>query len=268
MVREREGAVMSIEKQIKMENMREDFPRLPNAPITEALIDIRCELDTDFNVEEFKTLGQTLSNEYPNEKTMHLHQTKIGLDDNKQDISAIDTIRGYRYESSNGVKIVQLRTDGFTYNRLKPYGSWLELRDEAVRVWNLYFDLVKPKLINRIALRYINNLNAPLPMTDLKDYLTCPPEVPEGLPQFIHSFYCRISIPSADERIYGAITQSLDPLVDLKDKIPIILDIDVVKSTQSGFLEEDIVIILEKLRTFKNQIFFNSITTKLLETYK
>lgn len=248
--------------------MPEDFPRLPNAPITEALIDIRCNLDSEFYVEEFKSIGEILSKEYPIEKTLYLHETKIGLVDNQQNISSQDTIEGYRYESTDGIKIVQLRNNGFTYNRLKPYESWIELRDEAIRIWNLYIDLVKPKLINRIALRYINNLNAPLPMSDFKDYLTCPPEVPDGLLQLIRSFLCRVVIPHADERIHGVITQSFDPVVELKDKIPILLDIDVVKMTQDGFLEEDILVILEKLRNFKNQIFFKSITTKLLDTFK
>lgn len=244
-----------------------EYPNLANAPITEALVDIRLKLPKGFNVDNFKLIGKKLMDEYPIEKTLHFREAKISYKDKEQRIATHDTINGYRYQSSNGTKIVQLRDDGFTYNKLKPYNSWEDVRDEALRIWNLYTDLVKPEFINRIALRYINNLNAPLPMNDFKVYLTCPPEVPQGLPQNISSFLYRVVVPQSDNRITAIITQALEAKVDFKDKLPIILDIDVFKITPEGFLEENISAILEKLRTLKNQIFFNSVTKKLLEAY-
>lgn len=248
--------------------MSEKYPKLAKAPITEALIDIRLKLPRSFNVDNFKSIGSQIRSEYPKEKTIYLHEAKISYQQKEQNIAASHIVNGYRYESSDGAKIVQLREDGFTFNRLKPYDNWLDIRDESLRLWNFYNDLVKPEYINRIALRYINNLNAPLPMNDFKDYLSCPPEVPEGLPQVIRSFFYRVIIPHSDARITAIITQALEAKVDIKDKIPIILDIDVFKMTEEGFLREDMVVILEKLREFKNLIFFSSITPKLLETYK
>lgn len=248
--------------------MSNEYPILANAPIKEAIVDIRLKLPKDFNVNEFKSIGKKLSDDYPIEKTMHAHETKIDLKDNEKKIITQDKVNGYRYESSNGTKIVQFRDNGFTYNRLKPYVSWADIRDEAFRIWNLYIDLIEPEFINRIALRYINNLNAPLPMRDFKDYLTCPPEVPEGLPQGISSFFYRVVVPHSDSRITAIITQAMEATLDIKNNIPIILDIDVFKITEDGFLKEDILAIFEKLRIFKNQIFFKSITPKLLETYQ
>lgn len=248
--------------------MSNEYPNLANAPIKEAIVDIRLKLPKEFNVHHFKSIGEKLKNDYPTEKTIHFHETKIGLKGSDKIISTHEKINGYRYESLDGIKIVQLKDDGFTYNRLKPYESWDEVRDEAMRIWNLYTDLIKPEFINRIALRYINNLNAPLPMKDFKDYLTCPPEVPEGLPQGISSFLYRVVVPHSDSRITAIITQAMEATLDIKNKIPIILDIDVFKITEDGFLKEDILVIFEKLRIFKNQVFFKSITPKLLETYQ
>ena len=248
--------------------MSEKYPTLPNAPITEALVDIRCKLPKGFNLDQFKSIGSKITREYSIEKTMKFHETKIDVKDREQSVTTHDKINGYRYESSNGTKIVQLRDDGFTFNRLKPYKNWDEVRDEALQLWNYYKELVQPVFISRIAVRYINNLNIPMPIIDFRDYLTCPPEVPEGLPQGIISFFYRVVIPAPDPRITAIITQALEPKVDFKDNLPIILDIDVIKFTPDGFLEEDILAILEKLRNFKYQIFFKSITKKLLETYQ
>lgn len=247
--------------------MTNQYPTLTNAPITEAIVDIQCKLPKGLQVDQFKAIGESISGEYPIEKVMHLHQAKIDVNDSEQKVTTHGKINGYRYESTDGKKIVQLRDNGFTYSRLKPYVDWNDIRDGALSIWNLYLDLVKPELINRIALRYINNLNAPLPMSDFKEYLTCPPEVPEGLPQSVISFFYRVVIPHSDRRITAVISQAFEAQVEFKDKLPIILDIDVFKITTDGFLEDDIVTILEKLRNFKNQIFFSSITKKLLETY-
>ncbi|MDA2921474.1 TIGR04255 family protein, partial [Desulfobacterota bacterium AH_259_B03_O07] len=162
--------------------------------------------------------------DYPTEKTIRLHEAKIGVKDKERSVITHDKITGYRYESEDRTRIVQLRVDGFTFNRLKPYKRWKEVRDEALRLWNYYKELVKPEFIKRIALRYINNLNIPMPINDFRDYLTCPPEVPEGLPQGISSFFYRVVIPANDSRITAIITQALDRKVDIKDYLPIILD--------------------------------------------
>lgn len=247
--------------------MTDQYPTLTNAPITEAMVDIQCKLPKGFHIDQFKAIGAIISEEYPIEKIMRFHQAQIDVNDSEQKVTTHDKINGYRYESDDGKKIVQLRDNGFTYNRLKPYVDWKDIRDGALSIWKLYIDLVKPELINRIALRYINNLNAPLPMSDFKEYLTCPPEIPEGLPQSLISFFYRVVVPHPDKRITAIISQAFEAQVEFKDKLPIILDIDVFKITTDGFIEEDVVAILEKLRDFKNQIFFSSITRKLLETY-
>ena len=248
--------------------MAEIYPTLPKAPITEALVDIRCKLPKGFNVDQFKIIGAKISKDYPKEKVIRFQETKIDFKEEEQSVTTHRGINGYRYESSDGTKIVQLRLDGFTFNRLKPYKNWEEVRDDSLRIWNLYRESIKPEIINRIALRYINNLNIPMPINDFGDYLTCPPEVPEGLPQGIISFFYRVVVPADDPRIQAIITQAFEPKVDIKENLPIILDIDVFKLTPDGFLEEDILAILEKLRDFKNQIFFKSITPKLVETYQ
>lgn len=248
--------------------MSEKYPNLKNPPITEAIIDIRLKLPNDFNVDDFKSIGHAIKENYPVERTLHVGQAKIRLDSAGQSISTQHDINGYRYQSTDGLNIVQLRRNGYTYNRLHPYHSWVEIKDEAMRIWELYLNLARPEHIQRVALRYINNLNVPLPMDDFKDYLTCPPEVPEGLPQILSSFLTTLIVPKKDSDIYARISQSYEPKVDIKDKIPILLDIDVFKLLDEEFQLDNIVDVFEELRIYKNEVFFNSITDKLLEEYK
>ena len=88
------------------------------------------------------------------------------------------------------------------------------------------------------------------------------------MPQTLSSFFYRVVVPANDLGVTAIITQALESKDDIKDNVPVILDIDVIKSNSDGFLEDDILSILEKLRKFKNQIFFKSITDKLLEEYR
>jgi uncharacterized protein (TIGR04255 family) len=50
-------------------------------------------------------------------------------------------------------------------------------------------------------------------------------------------------------------------------KLPIILDIEVIKERTAGIEERETWNLLEKMRNFKNEIFFRFITEKLKEIY-
>jgi uncharacterized protein (TIGR04255 family) len=246
--------------------MLKDYQILKKAPITEALIDIRVKLSSDFDIKNLSSIYDSIKNQYP-EKQEQL-QSKVKFEPKAEEIvkSSRPEINGYRYFSSDKKQIVQARLDGFTFSRLHPYVKWEELRDEAYRLWQLYKDTTSPESITRVAVRYINNLNIPMPIKDFDDYLTAPPTVPEGLPQGVSSFLTRTVIHEPSFGANAIITQALEQ-VDT-DVAPVILDIDVFKLESKGIVEKDAWEIMEKLRHFKNKIFFSSITDDLKEMYK
>ncbi len=246
--------------------MPEDYPILKNAPITEALIDIRVKLPSDFDVKNISAIYESIKNQYP-EKQERI-QSKVKFEPKAEEIVKASklVIDGYRYVSSDKKQIMQARLDGFTVSRLYPYIKWEELRDEAFRLWQLYKDITSPESITRVAVRYINNLNIPMPIGDFSEYLTAPPTVPEGLSQGVSSFLARIVMHEPSFGANAIITQALEQIVT--DKVPIILDIDVFKLQPEGIEEKDAWEIIEKLRHFKNKVFFSSITDNLKEMYK
>lgn len=248
--------------------LEEEYPILKNAPITEALIDIRVKLKKDFDISQLESIYNKISDQYLIKKIGKRREDKITIEEGKPTISAGEEIvYGYRYITDDKKQIFQARIDGFTFNRLKPYITWENMRDEAYRLWKIYADFTSPELITRVALRYINNLNIPMPIKDFGDFLTAPPIVPEKLPQEVSSFLNRVQIYEPSLSVFGIIIQALEQIIDPKFA-PIILDIDVFKQKQDGFEEKDAWETVEKLRHFKNKIFFNSITDKLKEVYK
>jgi len=242
--------------------------RLENAPITEALVDIRVNLPSDFDIKEFLTLSKDLSDRYPRHEERHLIAGSFGVEAGKPIVQAPEDkgIQGYIYKSGDGKNIAQFRIDGFTFSRLNPYSEWETVLSEAKRLWGLYSIKCLPELITRIAVRYINRLDLPLPIEDFADYLTAPPSVPDSLPQGVSQFLTRVVINDAD--ITANIIQTMKSSPEA-DHIGVILDIDVFKlKEETGFEESSIWPEFEKLRDFKNRIFFESITEKTARLYE
>ncbi len=87
--------------------------------------------------------------------------------------------------------------------------------------------------------------------------------MPQGLQC---SFLTRVVIHDPEIDAAAIITQAFEQIVDPK-LIPIILDIDVFRQKEV-ISEEEAWQTLEKLRHFKNRIFFASITEKTKELFQ
>lgn len=245
------------------------YSLLPNVPITEALIDIRIKAREDFDVARFLALHDAISGQYPEKKTRHKWEGRFEFKKGETPVTATtEKIDGYIFTSADGKQLLQARIDGFTFNRLNPYDKWETFRDEAFRLWGLYKELVSPEII-RVALRFINKINIPLSSQvalNFDDYLTAGPIVPNELPQGISSFLTRVIIHDPEIDAAAVITQAFEQIIDPK-LIPIILDIDAFKQKEV-LSEEEAWQTLEKLRHFKNKIFFASITEKTKELFQ
>ena len=83
------------------------------------------------------------------------------------------------------------------------------LRDDAKQLWLHYVDLARPVSVARIALRYINRIEIPLPFEDYKEYVLTIPEIAPGIPQGLAHFFMRLEIPYP-EQFMAIITQTID----------------------------------------------------------
>lgn len=245
-----------------------EFPILKNTPIKEALIDIRVKTPHGFKVEELKLLYPSIHEQYPHEREFRRYQSQVNFK-NEEVFSANgrNEILGYVYTSSDKKQIVQVRLDGFSFSRLYPYETWADLRREAFRLWELYEKVISPKIITRVALRYINNFKIPLPMVEFNDYLVAAPIVPEKLPQAVNSYLTRIVIPDDSISASAIVTQAFEGLLPGSNSVSIIFDIDVIKQLPDGIKFDKVWDDIEKLRCFKNKIFFENTTKKLREFY-
>jgi len=239
---------------------------LNNAPITEALIDLVVKLPIETkDVSRIRSLHERIRERFPQEKEMqHIeYQFEIGPPRKEKTTSSP---LGYRYDSADGRQVVQAKLNGFTFSWLKPYETWEVLRREAFSMWQLYQEIMKPEAIIRVATRYINQIEIPEPLTDFDDYLTAGPVVPKALPQVLTSFFTRIVVPDEENQMTAVITQAFQ-LGAKSNVVPVILDIDVSKEKLFAN-QSDAWDTIDSLRSFKNLIFFDSITEKTAELFE
>jgi uncharacterized protein (TIGR04255 family) len=147
------------------------YNRLPkqhyrNAPITEAVIDLRVEVPADLGLKNLRdVLAEDAEMErYPSKEALLLEGVQFARSgDGASTTSTLRQEIGVRFHSTDGKYVFQARRDGFTLSRLSPYENWASFRTEARRLWNLYRATARPTRVLRAALRYINRINIPLP---------------------------------------------------------------------------------------------------------
>ena len=92
-----------------------------NAPINEALIDIRAELPKDVTLSTLEAFHAEVKERYPGKKKRLLLEEQISIE---APPSEKRTELGFAFESEDGKQIFQARLDGFTFSRLRPYTNW------------------------------------------------------------------------------------------------------------------------------------------------
>ena len=245
----------------------ENFPR---PPITEALIDIRVSAPEGISFDQLEQFAADVSERFPNREERFHRQGGIRFEKDAP-VEVIEDKRekmGFLLFSESRDKAVQARTDGFTLSKLKPYESWHALRDEARELWALYSELVAPGKVVRLAARYINRIEISLPISDFKDYILTVPEIAPEVPQGITEFFFRVIIPKPEIEAIAIINATMQSPTENGKVLPYILDIDVARNAVIKPDSEKIWDMLEDIRNYKNEIFFNSITERTKKMFR
>lgn len=232
----------------------------PNAPITEALIDLRAVFDDENLSEKLARVVEQLKGEFPTVEQRVQVTFAINPREELNPPNVAEEV-GKFLHSENREKAIQVRVSGFTYSKLKPYQDWNELRDNTRRLWDIYRDTTKPKKVVRLASRFINRIELPLPV-DFDDYFNTKIQIADGLPQGIAEQFSRIVVPQPELGLVAVITTTLEKPNEDRTIIPFIFDIDVFKNVDYEADADAIWDDLEHIREYKDEIFFQSTTEK------
>jgi len=237
------------------------FEIYPNAPITEAVLDIRTRLSDPSLDELSKIRDAAYPNLYP---TPNLMLFSFTVGPGSPQVNTSSEPMGYAYRSNDEKNIFQVRKDGFTHNRLAPYTEWQSFSSEARRLWALYKGAAGPTVVEMIGLNYINEFYLPFGLS-FEKYFRTYVEVPKELPQNLigFSFSYQLLIPGDAGLLQ--IAQGYGP-IKKPDHSTVILNIQTSKQINRAvgeIAEEELWAMFESLRFAKSQAFEACITDKV-----
>jgi len=244
------------------------MPHYAKAPIKEALIDIRVDANPDLTFDDLHAVGRFVQPSYPLEETRNLSQSVIQFGPSAVQATAQQQPWALVFRNEEKTQVLQARLDGFTFSRLAPYEDFEHLRDEARRLWDIYRNLTHPRRVNRVAVRYINELYLPGAKVEPEDYFNIFPQVSKGLRSELRDFgrfFMNLQLHQYD--LHGILVLNLATAPQPSTKVGIILDLDLfVENPQIANNDEDrLWEFFNRLRDRKNEYFEAAITDKTRE---
>ncbi len=238
-------------------------PHLPNAPIKEAVLEIRAVLPEGVGVQALDAFTGAVAPEYAKRR----ERLRCALSFSEGAASGSQAVDGVLIQHQDEPHIVQARLDGFAFSRLQPYDCWESLRDEAIRLWAVYCDVLSPIRVTRLGIRYINNIELPI-NDDPAKVLNILPALPGILaPVGLSGFTLQLISEHPDFEASAKVLEHLPNIPSGAETVNVVLDIDVFKLQEYAPNDPSLWEHLGQLRELKNVIFFNSITPATRERY-
>jgi uncharacterized protein (TIGR04255 family) len=237
-------------------------PHLQQAPIMEAVLEVRCVLSEESS-ELLAEFERRVQPSYADKRERLCLQLSLAEDD----ATSTKQVDGLLLKHESAPQIVQARFDGFAFSRMRPYGQWCELREEASRLWAIYRDVFKPNKVVRLGLRYINTIEVNV-KSDLSETLRLLPTLPSPVaPSGITSFTLRVSAEYPDFEAAGNLLEHLPPVPPEAETAQALLDIDVYIHLDLDPDDSAIWTRFDQLRELKNFIFFSSVTPEAVRRF-
>jgi uncharacterized protein (TIGR04255 family) len=114
--------------------------RLPKAPIVEAVLDIGCDMPPAFDITAIEGRARDgFRDQYPKLRKQFIQQTRIETKpDATPQMSVRHGMQAFQFLQGDEKQLVQVRAQGFSFNRLAPYTSLDDYLPEIKRTWQLF----------------------------------------------------------------------------------------------------------------------------------
>ena len=252
-------------------NMNEPVLSLSSAPIVEAVLDIECDMPPAIEIASLESHARDLFlDQYPKFRTQFVQEHEIKQESGASPkMSVRQGIQALQFLQDDEKQLVQVRAEGFSFNRLAPYSSLDDYLSEIKRTWRLFVGLALPVQIRLIRLRYINRILLPLTngRVELDDYLKLGPRLPDEDRLTFAGFLNQHSAVEADTGNRVNIVLTTQP--PEQGMLPLIFDIEAA-STGNGEPSDWPWILsrIQSLRSLKNRIFRNTLTEQCLKLFQ
>ncbi len=245
--------------------------RLRKAPIVEAVLEIDCDMPPGFELAAVEGRAtDAFRDRYPQQRKQFLHGYRIEQPpDADAQLSAERGLHALQFVQGDERQIVQVRRQGFAFNRLSPYSTLDDYLPEVRRTWEIFQSIASPLQVRQVRLRYINRILLPLTegRVDLDEYLTGGPRLPdEGRLQFT-GFLTQYAAEESASRNQVKVVLTTQQVEGAR--LPLIFDIEAYREEHSEPGDWDRVLLqVQSLRELKNLIFRRTLTDLCLQLFQ
>ena len=226
-----------------------------NPPIKEAVFDLQIRSNSSFNENLFKEFLKQIG-----DYTSHGVMRNIDIDTHTN--TQTSQIVGYRCISKDEKQIVQFKKYGFSFSRLQIYDGWEKNCREALRLWNIYCEVMRPTAITRVATRFINQFHIPHVFAKPAEYFNTYIQYDDSISSVWGQMSYRLLLThSSSIKSHIMFNNNIN---QNDQSVNVVFDIDVF-SERLNLLQKDtsnVENIFNQMRKVKNEIFEKGITDK------
>jgi uncharacterized protein (TIGR04255 family) len=243
----------------------EHFPHLPRAPIVEAVIHWQAPSAKAFDQTQVQ---EEVKRRFPEYGCQAQQELRAIAQTSPEGVQSQQQARwdGFRL-TGKGIAdryVAQFKPNGVVFSRLAPYQSWEPFEAEALRFWDAYVELASPPVVQRLGVRFINQIMLGVDREAsyfLKQVPAPPPGIGLSSDQFFHQDTFRVS-----ESPYQ-INWIRTVQTTLHNERVLILDTDV--STEGIDSSRDVLLThLAEMRLLKNRVFFACMTQQAINQFR
>lgn len=234
------------------------------APIREAIVDIQgvspSASDPDALLGAFKAAHEQVKGTHPSLEEVVQRDIAFAAVGTPT-INAL--LLGYLFRS--GAKpqtAIQFRRAGYAFSWMNPYKDWDSLIEGARKGWDVYRKIRPDFSISRIAVRYINQLTIPFPLSEADQFLVGIPK-PQTNPNAYSNLKAfaeqQITLDTPSGATVGLVRLVQEPAAD-GIETQAIIDIDVYREVTIPPADADRVWdLLPTFQKVKNEVFYKCI---------
>jgi uncharacterized protein (TIGR04255 family) len=208
---------------------------------------------------------------YPKSRVQLIqHQHLETHEGNPPQLTVEQGIQAFHFLGENEQQLVQVRVQGYSFNRLAPYTTLDDYLPEIQRTWELFVRIASPVEVRGIRLRYINRIVLPMEgsRVDLEQYLRIGPRLPDEESLTLVGFLSQIAAVERNtgNQLITVLTHEPQQLQTL----PIILDITASYAAQPQDPNNwaEILARVQSLRDLKNRAFRNTLRSRCLKLFQ
>jgi uncharacterized protein (TIGR04255 family) len=232
-------------------------------PLLQVTIDLQFAKPDGFEIGQLEDLRPSFSPKYPIVDTVFQGQFLITFPGGPAPTTE-STPNGLLFQTDDRRHAFRLTDASLTFTQNAPYTNWEEVVEEYGPICEKFYDLYRPRLINRIGMRYVNRIDIQTQPIELFDYFRIYPSVSSDLPQNITAFFMQTQLLDEPETL--VITQTPVPSPS-EGMVSLLLDLDVFRSGQQVDSSPDILTVLEGMHEKLDRYFEASITDATRERF-